>query len=491
VVPDPSPVNVSAMESAVLEPTLARPRPWSGLGARLRDRLTNDARVPRTALAVMVGAGAAVVLLAAQRRSALVPPSKAGFNEWLVGPLRGAASFVPDDPLLDTIAFSTLVAVMVACWLVMLAGARRAGAPWVLGAIATLHAILLLGPPLPLTDVFNYVNYARLDVVHGLNPYTDVPALLPGDPSYGYATWHHLLSPYGPLFTILSYAIAPLGLAGGMWVLKLLTVSASLGCLYLVWRLAERRGQDPLWATAFVGLNPLVLVYGVGGVHNDFFMLLAILLGVAAVLGGRPAAGGAAMVTAAALKMSGGLILPFAWLGSARSARRPLLLGAAAAVVVLGAASALSFGLHLPGLETQSKLVTPLSPQNLFGLMLGQGGSTPPIRAVVFLGLVIALLFLLRATWRGADWVTMAGWATLALVVSLTWEMPWYVLWVLPFAAIGHSRALRRAAIVLTAFLALTLLPVSGYLLSNTCHCYPGTTKTGKRNADEIRRYLK
>jgi hypothetical protein len=62
---------------------------------------------------------------------------------------------------------------------------------------------------------------------------------------------------------------------------------------------------------------------------------------------------------------------------------------------------------------------------------------------------------------------------------------------VLPFGAIGRSRNLRRAAVVLTAFLALTLLPATGYLLSNTCHCYPGATKTGKRNADEIKRYLK
>jgi hypothetical protein len=113
------------------------------------------------------------------------------------------------------------------------------------------------------------------------------------------------------------------------------------------------------------------------------------------------------------------------------------------------------------------------------------------VRVAVKVALVVALVVLIRRTWRGADWLTTAGWAMLALVVSLTWEMPWYVLWVLPFAALGHSRSLRRAAVVLSAFLLLTLVPITGWLLTNACHCNPGDTKTGKRNAIEIRKHLR
>jgi hypothetical protein len=484
-------VSRSSSGAAVAPPTLGWPSARLAALTRWRLRLAGSERAPRAALVTMVATGALLVLLAAQRRSALVPPAKGGFSEWLVGPFRGAAGFVPDDALFDSITFSLLVALMFGCWLVALVGAGRAGRRWVLGAVVALHALLLLGPPLPLTDVFNYVNYARLGALHGLNPYADLPAALPHDPSYAYATWHHLLSPYGPLFTLISYALVPLGLAGGLWTLKAATVAASLGCLALVWRLAERRGQDPLWATAFVGLNPLVLVYGVGGVHNDFFMLGAILIGVGALLAGRPARGGAALMTAAALKLSGGLLVPFAFAGAPPERRRGLVVGAAVAGIVLVAASVLAFGPHLPGLETQSTLVTPLSPQNLLGLALGQGGATAAVRAVVGIGLAVTLGLLLRATWRGADWVTMAGWATLALVVCLTWEMPWYVLWVLPLAAIGNSRALRRAAVLLTAFLVLTLVPVTGYVLTHACHCNPSNTGTGKRNALEIRRHLR
>jgi hypothetical protein len=477
--------------TAALEPALAAPGARLDAERGLRGRLAAGTRTPRLALAALVASGVLIVVGAAGRRTALVPPAKGGWEEWLVGPFEGAAGFLPADRIGDSVAFSALLAVMLACWVVAAAGARAAGARWVVGAIVALHGLFLLGPPLPLTDVFNYINYARLGAMHGINPYVEVPAVLPGDPSYAHATWHHLLSPYGPLFTLGSYLLVPLGMAGGYWALKAATVAASLGCLGLVWRLAQRRGRDPVRAVAFVGLNPLVLVYGVGGVHNDFFMLAAVLAGTVAVLAQRPAPAGAALVTAAALKVSAGLTLPFALAGTARRQRRALVAGAALAGAGLAAASVAAFGLHTPGLEAQSSLVTPLSPPNLLGLLLGQGGATPLVRVLVKVAVAVVLVALVRAAWRGQDWITSAGWATLALVLSLTWEMPWYVLWVLPFAALGNSMALRRAAVALSVFLALTLAPITGWLLTNACHCNPADTNTGKRNGLEIRKHLR
>ncbi len=42
--------------------------------------------------------------------------------------------------------------------------------------ILALHAIVLFSPPLQLTDVFNYLGYARLGGLHHLSPYTHVIA---------------------------------------------------------------------------------------------------------------------------------------------------------------------------------------------------------------------------------------------------------------------------------------------------------------------------
>ena len=62
---------------------------------------------------------------------------------------------------------------------------------------------------------------------------------------------------------------------------------------------------------------------------------------------------------------------------------------------------------------------------------------------------------------RQGDWLTRAGWATFALIASLAWVMPWYVIWLLPLAALSSSQRLRRTAVALTVFLVLVFLPSS------------------------------
>ncbi len=110
---------------------------------------------------------------------------------------------------------------MYASYVVALKQAPRLPARWVIAAIVAVHAIFVLSPPLALTDIFNYINYGRMEVVHHLNPYTTIPILEPhNDPSFLLSNWHQLLSPYGPLFTLLTFAVVPLGVAGSFWALK-------------------------------------------------------------------------------------------------------------------------------------------------------------------------------------------------------------------------------------------------------------------------------
>jgi hypothetical protein len=63
------------------------------------------------------------------------------------------------------------------------------------------------------------------------------------------------------------------------------------------------------------------------------------------------------------------------------------------------------------------------------------------------------------------DWLSGSGYASLALVASMAWLMPWYILWMLPVAALAASVRLRRAALAVTVFLVLTFLPVTGTVL--------------------------
>ena len=439
------------------------------------------------ALGGLVALGALLAVGTAARPSFLVPPSRAGFPDWLAGPFHGLASFLPHDAAALNYGFSGLLAAMLVCYVVVVARAWSVPVVWGLGAIGVLYAVFLLAPPQLYTDALTYLDYARLGALHGLNPYAHFPAAVPTDPTYAFSSWHHLVSPYGPAFTLLTYPLAGLGVPAAYWTLRAVTVAASLCALALVWRAAERWGRPPLPAVLLVGLNPLVLVYGVGGAHNDAFVVLGLAAGAAALAAGRPARGAAALVVAGAVKLSALAALPFALLGAER--RRRAVVGAAVAAAAVAAVWLGAFGLHGPELRAQARLETSLSVQSLAGFALGLGGATDGVRTAFQVGLGVALLGLLVASWRGRPWLAMAGWGMLAVVVSLSWQMPWYVAWVLPLAALAGDRRLRWATVALSAYLLVALAPATGYLLDR-CRCGPSHTTLGRAQLHEMRTLL-
>jgi alpha-1,6-mannosyltransferase len=326
-----------------------------------------------------------------------------------------------------------------------------------------LNAVLLLSPPLQLSDFYNYLGYARLGALHGLNPYSNVFAQASHDPIYRFTTWHHLRSPYGPLFTAATYPLAFLPLPVAYWVAKFATVLASLAFLGLVWHCARRLGRDPRLALVFVALNPIFLIYALGGFHNDFFMLVPAIGAIALVLARRDKAAGAALAVAVAIKFSAILLLPFLLLGAPGARRRlSVLAGAALATIPLVLLSLAMFGFALPNLSAQTTLLTAYSIPNLLGDAIGAGGGAPWL---LHLGDVAVALTVAWMLVRNRDWIAGAGWATLVLVATLGWLLPWYVVWVLPLAALGTSARLRAWTLAMSAFLILTFVPATGIFL--------------------------
>ena len=255
-------------------------------------RTSGAVRVGALSLFVIVACSALVVVIAADRPSILSPTSHANFfPHWMAGPLGGLwPGFTRDGTALKYL-FTGAIVLMYAAYLAALAYVPRMRARWAIGAIVAVHAIFLLAPPLALTDVFNYINYGRMEVVHHLNPYTTIPIGEPHtDPSFALSNWHQLLSPYGPLFTLLTFAVVPLGVAASFWALKGILALASLATIFLVWKCARLLGRDPVAAIVLVGLNPIVLVWGLGGDHNDFLMVFFIVLGFFLLLSARPRA---------------------------------------------------------------------------------------------------------------------------------------------------------------------------------------------------------
>ncbi len=510
------PLRDAQVGSRPVRSRLLRGRVRAFAGARER------AWVGAACLFAIVACSMLVVLIAANRPSVLAATSHTGyFPHWMTGPLGGLVPwFTRNDKVLKYL-FSGAIVAMYVSYVLGLRFVPRLRARWAIGAVLAVHAIFLLSPPLALTDVFNYVNYGRMEIVHGLNPYTTIPILEPhSDPSYDLSNWHQLLSPYGPLFTMITFVVVPLGVAGSFWVLKALLVASSLGTIALVWKCARLLGRDPVAAIVLVALNPIVLVWGLGGDHNDFPMVFFIVLGFYLLLLARthvedaaPRAlgasaietvrgwlwplswvelgAGAAFVTATAIKASGGVLVPVVLAGLLRAPRRltQVVLGMAGAGLLIAIASVIAFGLHIPDLSTQGSLVTDVSVPNLIGLALGAGGETETLHKLLTLALIVSVLLCCVQAYRRGSAVTASGWASVALLVTLGWVLPWYVLWVLPLAALSASRRLRVTALALGVYLIVAWAPASGYLW-NAIGFHPEKTSLGRLHQRYVKELL-
>ncbi|MEX2107193.1 MAG: glycosyltransferase 87 family protein [Solirubrobacterales bacterium] len=355
-----------------------------------------------------------------------------------------------------------------AAYLGVLVAAPALGGRVVWVAIVLLVGAFALAPVLLSHDVFSYVDYARLGVVHGLDPYVHPPGAAPSDPAFADVTWTESTSAYGPLFTLATYPLAWLGVGAAVAVLKAVAALSVLGLAALVARLGAWRGVDPTRAAAFIALNPLVLVHVVGGAHNDGLTMLLAMLAVAAVLAGREASGGAALVAAVATKASALFLAPFALLATAprgptgrnvthSETYRPigrLLAGAAGAAALVCGAAYVAFGwdwvsgFGLAG-ENQSRtshMSLPITFARLAGL------DPDPVRAAAVALFALLVIYLLAWTWRGGDWVRADAWAALGLLLATSWLLPWYLIWPLPLVAISRDRPLQLLTLALTAY---------------------------------------
>jgi alpha-1,6-mannosyltransferase len=363
-------------------------------------------------------------------------------------------------------------------------GGRAIGALIVIAVLAFACAPVLLSH-----DAFSYLDYARLGVRHGLDPYVNAPDAAPADPAFAQVTWTETPSAYGPLFTLATYPLAWLPIWLAVAVLKAVAAASVLGLAWVVSRLAIWRGVDPARAAAFVALNPLVLVHVVGGAHNDGLAMLLAMLGVAALVVRREASAGAALIASAAIKSSSLFVAPFALVAAARPQRpRPgqtsaatlppppdrkhkwqlgfrsggggasaiarLALGALTAVLAIGLAGYLGFGwewLHAFGLAGENQGRTSyMSIPVTFARLSGIDEGAVRVAALALFGAAVA--WLLVHTWRGADWIRAAAWAGTGLLLATSWLLPWYLVWPLPLAAVARDRALAFVLLALTAY---------------------------------------
>ena len=398
--------------------------------------------------------------------SNIVLATSGGSPGWLLGPLRFAGIGAADGPLAGPLFYAALWVALI-LYVAVLAGVRSLGVQLALWAVVGVHIVFFLAPPLLSHDVFSYIAYARLGVANHLNPYTHAPLDIPNDPGFTHAGSIHASSAYGPLFTLLTYPLSPLGVPAAFWILKVVAVLSSLGIVAIVWRIAERLGRDPLFPALAVGLNPLVLVHVVGGAHNEALTVLLTMAGVLLWVGTRDRAGVAVATLATGIKASAGLVVPFLVVGDIRRRIWPAL-GVVAGLAVLGVAA---FGTHAldafslisSNQDRTSRYSLPYKTAQLLGALLpgDRHDYSDFVRGAFAVAFVAVFLWLLWRTWRRlTEPLDAIGWATLAILLASAWLVPWYVLWLLPFAALSRDRRLRLATLALTAWMLVIAVPL-------------------------------
>jgi hypothetical protein len=397
---------------------------------------------------VLLAATAEIVLDGAAGHSPLIPKSPQ-ISGWLegIGERLGYHVF-----LVALIAFSGAYAGLLAV-VGRLRGDPRA-ARWAIALVAALNVMVFAGPILLSTDVFSYIAYARMGVEHGINPYLHGPLAIAHDPIYHYvgSDWKHVATAYGPLYTLLTYPLAPLGVKGALWGMKLEALLASFGTLALTWRCARERGFDPVLALLIVGANPLYVIYGLGGAHNDLIMTFFMMAAVSLTLAGRDAPAAASVVAGTLVKATVAALLPFMVLSRRRLAP---ILGAAVAALFAAVVGYAVFGIHgvnlVSALNRDAAFVSTDSFPTEIAHLFGKPGVFPVDHDLLKGALVRIVLHQLWRTWRGYDWVAASGWTLLAIAVTSTWLLAWYALWSLPLAAFTRDRRLLIATLVVQA----------------------------------------
>ena len=353
--------------------------------------------------------------------------------------------------------------------------------------VAAVFALGVLLVPLLLSrDVYNYALYGRFVSLRGLNPYTTVPNDVGAvDPFYALSgeKWRDIPTVYGPAFTALSAAVTGLFKQVGSAVMAFRVIAslAAIGTSVLIafsaLRLVPKRAA---FAVVVFGWSPVVVFNGVGGGHNDLLIALAIAGGLALAVADREVLATVVLTLGVLVKASAAvpLILFIVWALARRDSGRDRMW---TAVKLLAIAGVMAVAFAVPFWQTQNptlglaevstheggySVVTLLfyTLARGAGALFGSGAQslvTVLLRLTVLVVFIGVLVMLARRVWRdapggmsirelGASW----GWGLLVVMLLSPFILPWYIVWILPLAAL-LARFPMQVAIALSCVFAL------------------------------------
>jgi hypothetical protein len=445
---------------------------------RLAARCVPDSRHAR--LLAAAGLLAATVVMVAGGRVGLATASTP-FTRWLGLLARNPVR--PRQTPWPGLVLAAGVCALVVVWLLVLrAGSDRRQdrlPDRQLWTIAGWWALpFLIGPPLLSSDVFSYAAQGML-VAHGHDPYTSGPSALGWGPTLAAVdpSWRSEPSPYGPLATLVEHLSVVLGggtALGAVIVLRLFAAISvvAIGILAGVLAGPDRRSS----ALCLTVLNPLVLIYVVGGVHFEGVMCALLLAAIYAANRGQVYLALMLGCAAGAIKapaLVAVLAIVFMTFTAARTGRRRPDLGRllVRSVGVIGACW-LVFTLLVPNgwgwlrsLGTPALTSTPAAISTMLGSLVSVIIPAPSQADAAYAGRVTALVAAiliagyLLVTSHHRPLIKTTGLALVAISLLSPVFYPWYALWGLVCLAPVVSGWARYWLVALSALAVTVNLP--------------------------------
>ena len=350
----------------------------------------------------------------------------------------------------------------------------KAAMAFLIGAGLLFNAVLLPMYTFDASDVFDYAIRGRITIVYGQNPLSVTPEqAAKNDPLYPFVGWKQVPGAYGPAWEWIAAATMRLAGQDRTAVVIAFKLVAMLGYLLTGILIAlTRRELAPrrMLIGVYIWLwKPFVILMVGEGAHNDTVMTAFMLLGIYLLARRWYIAATLAALTAALIKF-----VPLALIAIiAVVALRDLTMRLRIRYVVMsGLLGVLLFMViaapfwtgkleDVLSLDRRARLYTgsiaAVIRQTLIPVFDNQpadasGSRTPNVNALIsrtsFALLAIFGLWQLYTVYRDRDPLRPIRALTLILVfyllVSSFWFMGWYVLWVVPLAALLDYSPLRR-----------------------------------------------
>ena len=324
------------------------------------------------------------------------------------------------------------------------------------GTSAAMLAASIAMYPTNAIDVFIYAARSRLLSEYGENP-NAVPPIVhwDADPYMAYASkeWSDNLSPYAPLWNQIAAPITWLGgdsIAAAVIGFKMLSAISAIAIAWLVYDIL--RARNPEWALVaalFWLWNPLVIWDGIGNAHNDVILMLPVVAAFWAWQRRHDSWVVPLLLASVLIKYVTIILIPIAVVALWRRNREwserigGILLAAASAFFLIG------FSLFpfydLDAIEVSAREQGVKVAASLAWVVMASIGewdlgrvTVESVRNVAYIIVSAIIAIWMVACWRNPGRLLVAAFEVMFafMLIASTNQRAWYVIWLVPLAAI-------------------------------------------------------